>query len=209
MGRATDWDVLIVGAGHSGAALADCLRSRGFADSILLVSGSLNRELYGPSVYPKIPREVLAGQSVPGSNWHYNPAKPEAGNRRSIYAHVKRSLQVPILIAHDQADADNSCPVRYTTTVPTQALGMLNGEFTNEEAAAFARRLEKEFPGDVTKQVARGVRLTTGRAPTADEVTKDVAFIAALKAKHGLNDAKALAQYALLLLNTNEFVYLD
>ena len=36
-----------------------------------------------------------------------------------------------------------------------------------------------------------------------------MAFIAALKAKHNLTDAKALAQYALLLLNTNEFVYLD
>ena len=178
-------------------------------DSILLVSGQLNRELYGPSVYPKIPREVLAGQSVPGSNWHYDAGKPEAGNRRSIYAHVKRSLQVPILIAHDQADADNSCPVRYTTTVPTQSLGMLNGEFTNEQAVALAARLAKEFPGDVAKQVARGVRLTTGRAATPAEVTKDVAFIAELKAKHNLDDAKALAQYALLLLNTNEFVYLD
>jgi hypothetical protein len=165
--------------------------------------------MFGPSVYPKIPREVLAGQSVPGSNWHYNPAKPEDGNRRSIYAHVKRSLQVPILIAHDQADADNSCPVRYTTTVPTQALGMLNGEFTNEQAVALAKRLAKEFPDDVAKQVARGVRLTAGRAPTADEVAKDAKFIEELKAKHKLDDAKALTQYALLLLNTNEFVYLD
>jgi len=86
---------------------------------------------------------------------------------------------------------------------------MLNGEFTNEQAVALAGRLAKEFPGEVAQQVARGVRLTTGRAATADEVTKDVKFIAELKSKHGLDDAKALAQYALLLLNTNEFVYQD
>ena len=178
-------------------------------DSILEVSGDLDGTMYGPSVFPKIPKEVLAGQSVPGANWHYNPAKPKEGNRRTVYVSVKRSLQVPILINHDQADPDNSCPVRYTTTVPTQALGMLNGEFTNGEAAALAERLRKEFPDDVSAQVTRGIRLTTGRIPKADEVAKDVAFLAAMKAKHKLDDAKALAQYALMLLNANEFVYLD
>ncbi len=178
-------------------------------DSILKVAGNLDGTMYGPSVFPKIPREVLAGQSNPGEHWHYNPAKPKDGNRRTIYVSVKRSLQVPILINHDQADPDNSCPVRYTTTVPTQALGMLNGEFTNDQAIALAERLKKEHLDDLNGQVARGIRLTTGRIPKAEEVTKDVAFIAALKAKHKLDDAKALAQYALMLLNTNEFVYLD
>src|SRR6185295_12712453 len=111
-------------------------------------------------VFPKIPPEVLAGQSIPGNGWlkekggGYDAKNPAAGNRRSVYVHVKRSLQVPVLIQNDQADADSSCPVRYTTTVPTQALGMLNGEFTNTAAAAFARRLEKEAPGDLAKQVA-------------------------------------------------------
>ena len=121
----------------------------------------------------------------------------------------KLALHVPILINHDQADPDTSCPVRYTTTVPTQALGMLNGEFTNDQAVALAERLKKEYPDDLQAQVTRGIRLTTGRIPKAEEVAKDVAFIAALKAKHKLDDAKALAQYALMLLNTNEFVYLD
>ena len=165
--------------------------------------------MYGPSVYPKIPKEVLAGQSNPGDNWHFNPAKPKDGNRRTIYVSVKRSLQVPILSNHDQADPDNSCPVRYTTTVPTQALGMLNGEFTNDQAVALADRLRKEHPNDVRAQVTRGIRLTTGRIPKAEEVAKDVAFIEGLKAKHKLDDAKALTQFALMLLNTNEFVYLD
>ncbi len=185
------------------------LNSEEVRDSILAVTGELNRTMYGPSVFPKIPREVLAGQSNPGEHWHYNAAKPKDGNRRTVYVSVKRSLQVPILINHDQADPDNSCPVRYTTTVPTQALGMLNGEFTNDQAVALAERLKKEHPDDLNAQVIRGIRLTTGRIPKAEEVAKDVAFIGALKAKHKLDDAKALAQYALMLLNTNEFVYLD
>jgi hypothetical protein len=176
-------------------------------DSILSVSGSLNPAVGGPSVYPKIPKEVLAGQSMPGAGWP--TSVPEVGNRRSVYVHVKRSLQVPILATHDQADTDSSCPVRYTTTVPTQALGLLNGEFSAEQATAFAKRLAKEAPNDLTAQVTRAIRLTTGRAPTADEVTKDVGFVRQMKEKHGLDDPTALTRYALLLLNTNEFVYLD
>jgi hypothetical protein len=111
-----------------------------------------------------------------------------------------------VLAVHDQADTDNSCPVRFTTTVPTQALGMLNGEFVNEQAAAFAQRLAREVPDDLTGQVRHAIRLTTGRRPSDDEVRRDVAFIRGLEAK-GVADP--LKRYCLLALNTNEFVYLD
>jgi mono/diheme cytochrome c family protein len=178
-------------------------------DSILAVSGSLNLKAGGPSVYPPLPPEVLAGISFPNKKEHWPDSPPEEANRRSVYVFVKRSLQVPILAAHDQADTDSPCPVRYTTTVPTQALGMLNGEFATGQAAAFADRLSKEHPGDLTGQVARAIRLTTGRSPAADEVAKDVAFVNELKAKHKLDDRTALARYCLLALNANEFVYLD
>jgi mono/diheme cytochrome c family protein len=183
-------------------------------DSILTVSGQLDLTLGGPSVYPKISAEVLAGQSMPGHGWvkekggGYDPKNPTAGNRRSVYVHVKRSLQVPILVQYDQADADSSCPVRYTTTVPTQALGLLNGEFTNGASGALAKRLQSEA-GDLDGQVRRAIRLTAGRTPSEDEVRKDVAFVRELKEKAKLTDSQALEQYCLLALNTNEFVYLD
>ena len=83
----------------------------------------------------------MAGQSVPGQGWTTSP--PAEAARRSVYVHVKRSLLVPIMATHDAADTDFSCPVRYTTTVPTQALGLLNGAFTNEQAARFADRLSR------------------------------------------------------------------
>jgi hypothetical protein len=176
-------------------------------DSILSASGKLNLKMGGPSVYPPIPREVLQGQSVPGSGW--GKSSVEEASRRSVYVHIKRSLLVPVLSQHDQADTDSSCPVRYTTTVPTQALGMLNGEFTNEQATAFAERLVKDANGGLQAQVTRALRLATGRVPTADEVKKDVAFIESMQAKYKLDAAQALRQYCLLVLNLNEFVYLD
>jgi hypothetical protein len=182
------------------------LQAEEVRDSILAVSGRLNPAAGGPSVYPEIPKEVLAGQSRPGDGWGKSP--PEEASRRSVYVFVKRSLQVPILSVHDQADTDSSCAVRYTTTVPTQALGMLNGEFTNEQARFLAARLAKEAPGDVSGQVARAVRLTTGRMPTADEVRKDAEFVRSL-VKAGRSEGEALRLYCLLALNTNEFVYID
>jgi mono/diheme cytochrome c family protein len=176
-------------------------------DSILTVSGALNLKQFGPSTYPKIPKEVLAGQSVPGQGWPTSP--PEEGNRRSVYAHVKRALRVPILVGFDQPDPDSSCPVRYVTTVPTQSLGLLNGEFANEQAEAFAKRLQKDAPNDLTAQVKLAIRLTTGRTPPAAEVKADVAFVERLRDKHKLTEAQALARFCLLCLNANEFVYLD
>jgi hypothetical protein len=174
-------------------------------DSFLDVSGKLNLKMCGQSVYPPLPKEVFAGQSRPGEGW--SVSSPDEANRRTVYVHIKRSLQVPILGQHDQADTDISCPVRYTTTVPTQALGLLNGDFSNDCAAAFAARLQKEFPGDTTSQVRRAIHLTTGRDPNAAEVKKDLDFITDLRRK--LSEAEALRQYCLMALNTNEFVYLD
>jgi hypothetical protein len=175
-------------------------------DSFLSVSGQLNLKAGGPSVYPPISKEVLAGQSIPGQGWTTSP--PDEARRRSVYVHVKRSLQLPILAIHDQADTDSSCPVRYTTTVPTQALGMINGAFTNEQAAALATRLEKEV-ADPAGRVRRAILLTTSRQPTDAEVTKDLAFIEDLRTKGGMTSVDAWRYYCLVQLNSNEFLYLD
>ena len=51
-------------------------------DSVLAVNGSLNLTMTGPSIYPVIPEEVLAGQSVPGQNWgDSSPRGPDPQER--------------------------------------------------------------------------------------------------------------------------------
>ena len=162
-------------------------------DAMLAVGGVLRYKAGGPSIYPPIPREVLAGQSMPGSGWKTSP--PDEAARRSVYVHVKRSLLVPILATHDVADTDSSCPVRYTTTVPTQALGMLNGAFANEQAAHLADRLRREAPGDIAAQVRRAIRLTTARDPGQDEVRGDQEFVRTLMDRARLDERTALSQY--------------
>ena len=64
---------------------------------------------------------------------------------------MKRSLLYPILESFDLAETDRPTPVRFSTTQPTQALGMLNGQFLNKQAALFAQRLQKDAGGDLAE----------------------------------------------------------
>ncbi len=176
-------------------------------DSIHAVTGVLNPKMFGPSIYPTISQEVLAGQSRPGAGW--GKSSPEEQARRSVYIHVKRSLLTPLLEDFDQADTDSSCPVRFSTTQPTQALGMLNGDFANAQAAVFADRLKKEAGQNPADQIALAVRLTTCRPATKTDIERGRDLMKKLKEKHGLNDEEALKYFCLLALNTNEFFYLD
>ena len=88
---------------------------------------------------------------------------------------------------------------------------MLNGEFTNEQAATLAERLRARAPGDLADQVRRAIRLTTGREPDrrrGEEATWRSS--SALQAEDELTDARALTQYCLLALNANDsFTWID
>jgi hypothetical protein len=176
-------------------------------DSILAVSGRLNLKMGGPGVYPPISKEVLAGQSMPGAGWGRSP--PEDQTRRSIYIHVKRSLITPILETFDFADVDATCPVRFATTQATQALGMLNSEFIGGEARAFAARLRKEAGPRPEDQVRLAFLLTTAREPSAAETQRAVRLLRRLETEDRLSGEASLEQFCVLVLNLNEFIYLD
>ncbi len=176
-------------------------------DSILAVSGKLDSTMYGPGIYPEISAEVMAGQSKPGDGW--GKSTPAEQSRRSVYIHVKRSLIVPLLADFDFADTDSSCAARFATTQPTQALGMLNGAFLNDQAAKLAERLQREAPGDAAAQVRRGLQLVGGRPPDTIAIERSLALLKSLKEKHGQHPDAALKYFCLMALNLNEFIYLD
>jgi hypothetical protein len=175
-------------------------------DSILAVTGTLNLAMYGPGVYPEIPPEVMAGQSQPGKGW--GKSSPEEEARRSVYIHVKRSLLTPILESFDIAETDRSTPVRFSTTQPTQALAMLNSAFLNRQAAALAARLRREAGDAPACQVELALRLATCRKPTAAEVERGTRLIATLRSG-GVPADQALESFCLVVLNLNEFIYID
>ena len=174
-------------------------------DSILSVTGTLSPRMYGPGIYPEIPKEVMAGQSVPGAGWGKSP--PDEQARRSVYVHVKRSLLLPILEGFDLAETDRSTPVRFSTTQPTQALAMLNGEFLNRQAVNLSDRLEREAGADTAAQVRLALRLVCGREPTEVQIRRGTLLVDRLSTDAG--PRKAREAFCLVVLNLNEFVYLD
>ena len=180
-------------------------------DSIHVASGAFNPKMFGPGIYPDIPDEVKATQSRPGAGWGNSP--PEEQARRSIYAKVKRSLLVPLLADYDVADTDTTCPVRFVTTQPTQALGMMNGSFLHTQARVFASRVQGEAGGpdhaDVAAMVRRAIETALVRPAADKEVADGVALIDQLEEADGVNPSRAFELYCLMLLNLNEFTYLD
>src|SRR5262249_56816050 len=119
------------------------------------------------------------------------------------------SLLTPLLQSFDVAETDRSTPVRFTSTQPTQALATLNGEFLNKQAAVFADRLRREAGDDAGRQVRLALSLATARPPTDAEVQRGVRLIEALQTRDGVSPEAALRCFCLLVLNLNEFVYLD
>jgi hypothetical protein len=162
--------------------------------------------MYGPGIYPEISAEVLAGQSQPGSGW--GESSPEEQARRSIYIHVKRSLITPILAGFDFPETDTSCEARFATTHPGQALSMLNSEFLHQEAAHFAQRIRSDAGPDRETQVRRGLQLALGHVPET-EVQRGLALLDQLQNEHGIDADRALLFFGLVVLNLNEFIYLD
>ena len=176
-------------------------------DSMLVANGTFNPAVGGPPVLPPLPKEVLATSSRPYEVWPVTPE--ESWSRRSLYIKLKRSIQHPLLTSFDLADLDGSCPVRFSTVVPTQALSMMNGELTNREAALLARRVERELPGDRRGQVVRARQLASGRTPDAREIDEALAFLDEIQRREGLSPDRAMDSLCLVLFNLNEFLYID
>ena len=154
-----------------------------------------------------MPALLQATSSRPNQVW--GKSSDEERHRRSIYIKVKRSLLTPILSNIDLADTDRACPVRFNTTTPTQALHVLNGEFTRLMADAYARRLTAAHGKNDAARGRRGLELVTGREPGDLRVREHLDFLAQLRSDHALDDHDALKMFCLVWLNANAFMYLD
>ncbi|HEX8913012.1 MAG TPA: PSD1 and planctomycete cytochrome C domain-containing protein [Humisphaera sp.] len=190
------------------------LEAEAVRDSVLAVAGTLNRAAGGPGVKPRIPEDMLAASQR--NKWPSVKREGPEHWRRSVYIYVKRQLQFPLLELFDAPQASQTCGLRQQSTVPTQALVLMNDEFTNEQAGHFAGRVRREAGDDPAKQAERALRLALGRTPMAERVAEATAFVAAQRAAHAVTGkaadeaAKAaLADLCHVLVNCNEFVYVD
>ncbi|MFT5095122.1 MAG: hypothetical protein ACI93T_003969, partial [Porticoccaceae bacterium] len=157
-------------------------------DSLFAVSGSLDKTMHGPG------------------------SLDQATPRRSVYLKVMRGNLIPILQLFDAPDAIQSIGNRNVTTVPPQALAMMNSPFVRTIADKFAARISSDKDLATEDIVERAYWLALSRPPETGEVERMTAFLNSQTQSYG-NDDKgkklALTDYCQIMLCLNEFVIVD
>ena len=165
-------------------------------DSIMNTAGSLNRQLFGPSIKPWVSKDAIKTGST--NKWPTNVKDGPKTWRRSIYVFMRRSMRVPFFETFDVPDAMSSRGVREKTTVATQALLLMNNEFVRKQAELFARHLEGKEPRNAVEDA---YWLALSRQPTEEEIKLSLELIN--------SEGQSLANFCHILFTLNEFIYVD
>jgi len=177
------------------------LEAEAVRDAVLAVSGRLNPEQFGLPIFPPLPDGVA--EAVKWDEGKWNTQDGPEGRKRSIYIYQQRSMTMPLMQTFDSVVCDGSRDRRQTSTTPLQALTMYNGCFANEEANHFAARIRKEAGDSLAAQIPLAFKTALGREPAPEEFERMQALVTSSTAGDGL------AAICRVLLNTNEFVYVQ
>ena len=168
------------------------LEAEGIRDSILAVSGNLDRTSGGPSFFlHDVDRENV---------YHYHPKEKfsSAESRRMVYAFKVRMEQDGIFGAFDCPDGSLVTPKRSVSTTPLQALNLFNSGFVLQQSEIFAERLRKEAGQNSAAQVRKAWQLAFNRLPDRSEAKGAVAFV----------KSEGLPALCRAVLNANEFLFI-
>jgi hypothetical protein len=150
------------------------LQAEFIRDQALAVSGLLNRQIGGPSVFPYQPAglwQELASRSD-GANWTAQVYKQSHGAdlyRRTMYTFWKRASPPPTLVTFDAPDREVCVVRRARTNTPLQALVLMNDPTYVEAARKLAERIMHEA-ATPERRIALAFRLATARQPRPAEI---------------------------------------
>src|SRR5262249_45090134 len=195
------------------------LEGEAIRDSALAVAGLLNPKMGGPSIFPDLPEGMVSR-----GGW---PVTKDLGerNRRSIYVFVRRNTRYPLFETFGMPATHEPCARRNVTTSPLQALTMLNSPLSLDWAQGLAGRVLQSAGADRKKQIEGAFLLAFSRPPTRAE--QDTAqkflqrqrnllagresFVVPPQRPADLPSAEAAAwvDFCHMLINANEFVYVN
>ena len=182
------------------------LEAEAIRDSILAVSGRLDKTVGGQSV------DVYVTQFMEGRG------KPAGGpldgaGRRSLYIKVRRNFLSPMMLAYDMPIPFATVGRRSISNVPAQALILMNDPFVTEQAGVWAKRILSEGKLPPGQRIAQMYQEAFSRPPTDEEVADGMTFLGqmgelyGLDADHRADDERVWADYAHVLFNVKEFIF--
>ncbi len=164
------------------------LDAESLRDAVLAVSGKLNPGMFGPGY-----RDFDYEEAYAPVYKYITPDQPELW-RRSVYRFAVRTTTPQFLTTLDCPNPANLTPARNVTTTALQSLALLNNDFMQKQAGYFAERAQSD-----PAPIERAFALVFGRKPSAAEVDTAAALV----------KSSGLTQLCRMLLNANEFVYVD
>ena len=161
-----------------------------FRDSILYVSGKIDTTMYGRPV---------------------DIASSDYSTRRSIYARIERQNLPPVFRTFDFASPDIHSPKRPETTVPQQALFILNGKLIQDQSTAIANSPQFNQLTNNNDKITLFYQQILSRNPSNEELLDSLKFITSTQSQNKGTDAvyPIWNQLAQALLSTNEFIFID
>jgi Protein of unknown function (DUF1553)/Protein of unknown function (DUF1549)/Planctomycete cytochrome C len=183
------------------------LDAEAIRDAMLEVAGTLDLGRPGRHPFPDI------------DNWtwtqHFPFRAAYPSNHRSVYMMTQRLHRHPFLGLFDGPDTNTTTDFRSSSTVPLQALFLMNSQFMRDTAAAFAQRAYRDAAA-TRDRISRMEELAYSRSPSPAETARAEDYLTQfrnLALSSGLNpsraDAEAWLSYARVILAANEFFYVD
>ena len=172
------------------------LEAEAFRDAVLAVSGELDLRMGGPGY-----RDFTVSSA--GNNETYTVFDAVGGefNRRSLYRTWLRTGTSPLLDMLDCPDPSVATPRRSVTSTPLQALSLLNNRSWSTMPSGSPNDCKREAPATTAAQVRRALsRWPFARQPHDEEIAVRPAL------RRRSTDWRS---FCLVLLNTNEFLYVD
>jgi hypothetical protein len=182
------------------------LEGEAIRDAILAVSGRLDATVSPPIVDAYL-TDFMTGRGRPPSG---GPLDGEG--RRSLYTRVRRNFLPPMMLAFDTPIPFGTIGLRSTSNVPAQALILMNDPFVVEQARVWANATLKEPGLSPAQRIDRMHRKAFARPATDREVEDGLAFMngeARELGVTGIDEPRLWADYAHVLFNLKEFVFVN
>jgi hypothetical protein len=164
-------------------------------DSLLAVAGQLDTTFGGRPVN-------LTAAPYPG--------------RRAVYGFIDRQNLPALFRTFDFANPDTTSPLRHTTTVPQQALFLMNSPFVIQQARRLIQRADVSACPQSEQRISLLYRVLYSRPPEPEEITLGLRFLKAAAQPEPVQETararkplRAWEKYAQVLMLSNEFDYID